>query len=239
MEYDLTTSSLATGVVCVKSITPGSATVCSHRIEPAARPTAIMWHPKLNGDFEDRCGVTHANNYLCLLSQFIHVSNAFSEFIHALRTLRFVTANDVFKFKEFNLDSKQCRRTSLAPRFGNPVTALLPIPPDPTIAGAGVEALEVSAPAAPQSEYDPAPPQKQQLEGFGNEVDPSLLPDGQEQDQQPQASVTPGAAVSEYFVFATNTRVIGLSSFPLTGDPSEVKKTVKNIYVGSVLYYLP
>lgn len=36
-------------------------------------------------------------------------------------------ANDQFKLKEFNLDSKQCRRTTLAPRFGNPPTSLLPL----------------------------------------------------------------------------------------------------------------
>jgi hypothetical protein len=54
VEYDLVASSLATGIVCVKSTTPNAATVCSHRIELAAKPTAVMWHPKLNGDFEDR-----------------------------------------------------------------------------------------------------------------------------------------------------------------------------------------
>ncbi len=42
--------------------------------------------------------------------------------------LRFVVANDEFKFKEFNVDSKQCRKTTLAPRFGNPPVVLLPIP---------------------------------------------------------------------------------------------------------------
>lgn len=75
VEYDLINSSLATGVMCVKSLTAnaaaaaanaasaengntntnnGSTTVCSHRIELSAKPTAVMWHPKLNGDFEDR-----------------------------------------------------------------------------------------------------------------------------------------------------------------------------------------
>jgi hypothetical protein len=41
---------------------------------------------------------------------------------------RFVIANDEFKLKEFNLDSKQCRRTTLAPRFGNPINNILTIP---------------------------------------------------------------------------------------------------------------
>lgn len=38
---------------------------------------------------------------------------------------RFVVANDEFKLKEFNADSKQCRRTTLAPSFGSPPTTLL------------------------------------------------------------------------------------------------------------------
>lgn len=54
MEYDLVNSTLATGILCVKSINPNANTVCSHRIELSAKPTAVMWHPKLNGDFEDR-----------------------------------------------------------------------------------------------------------------------------------------------------------------------------------------
>lgn len=79
MEYDLLNSTLATGVMCVKSLSPNAVaaaaanagngnnnnnnnnnnsnhntTVCSHRIELSAKPTAVMWHPKLNGDFEDR-----------------------------------------------------------------------------------------------------------------------------------------------------------------------------------------
>ena len=37
-------------------------------------------------------------------------------------------ANDEFKFKELNADSKQCRKTTLAPRFGAPATTLLHIP---------------------------------------------------------------------------------------------------------------
>jgi hypothetical protein len=86
--------------------------------------------------------------------------------------LRFVVSNDVFKLKEYNLDSKQCRRTSLAPRFGNPPTTMLLIPPPPSSAAA-----EVAAP----------PP------------------------------------AEENFVFSTGARVVGVSSFPLTGDPSQVR----------------
>lgn len=122
---------------------------------------------------------------------------------------RFVIANDVFKFKEFNLDSKQCRRTSLAPRFGNPVTTLLPIPPDPSTASIVSSSQPAESPAVDNG-FDPAVP-----------ID--------DEDQQPKQDVPiPSVphvqpAVPEYFAFATDTRVIGLSSFPLTGDPSQVR----------------
>jgi WD40 repeat protein len=89
-----------------------------------------------------------------------------------------VIANDEFKFKEFNADSKHCRKTSLAPRFGSPLTFLLQIP----------KAKENSSP--------------------------------------------------NYFAFASSSRVIGIGTFPLTGDPSKVSyfdywcnKTIKYIYL--------
>lgn len=128
---------------------------------------------------------------------------------------RFVIANDVFKFKEFNLDSKQCRRTSLAPRFGNPVITLLPIPPDPSAAVAEAPEQE------PARLEDPAT----QADAEGNAVDPALLPDESEPQQMRQAKPAPVSPMPEYFAFATDTRVIGLSSFPLTGDPSQVGRT--------------
>ena len=40
---------------------------------------------------------------------------------------RFIVANDGFKLKEFNVDSKQCRKTTLAPTFGGPATMLCPL----------------------------------------------------------------------------------------------------------------
>jgi WD40 repeat protein len=40
---------------------------------------------------------------------------------------RFIVANDEFKFKEFNADSKQCRRITLTPTFGGPLTTLMPV----------------------------------------------------------------------------------------------------------------
>ena len=111
---------------------------------------------------------------------------------------RFVIANDVFKFKEFNLDSKQCRKTSLAPRFGNPPSLLLPIPPPPV--------QQSSAFLAYNSNNN------QQQEGgegeFGGEEGEEALP-------------PPPAPVPAYFAFSTASRVIGISTFPLTGDPSQ------------------
>lgn len=80
-----------------------------------------------------------------------------------IKFYRFVTANDLFKFKEYNADSKQCRKTSLAPRFGTAPTSLLAIP--------GNNTAEFS---------------------------------------------------TRYLAFSTSYRVIGLTSFPLTGDPSKV-----------------
>ncbi|CAE7641666.1 CFAP251 [Symbiodinium microadriaticum] len=43
--------------------------------------------------------------------------------------IRFIVANDEFKFKEFNADSKQCRRTTLAPTFGSPPNKIIVLPP--------------------------------------------------------------------------------------------------------------
>jgi cilia- and flagella-associated protein 251 len=42
-------------------------------------------------------------------------------------------ANDEFKFKEFNADSKQCRKTTLAPTFGGPPNKLLALPFNGTV----------------------------------------------------------------------------------------------------------
>lgn len=187
MEYDLKNSSLSTGVMCVKSANPDTSTVCSHRIELSAKPTAVMWHPKLNGDFEDR----------------------------------FVIANDAFKFKEFNLESKQCRRTSLAPRFGNPPSTLLVIPPPPV-------SEVLSLPTAPITrQYPTGRSTKGEFEEQG-EPNPEGL-EGQaeekatEEEEEVEEPVPPAeAALPEYFAFSTTSRVIGISSFPLTGDPSQV-----------------
>jgi WD40 repeat protein len=41
---------------------------------------------------------------------------------------RFITVNSEFKMKEYNVESKQCRKTVLAPRFGYPPNSLLLVP---------------------------------------------------------------------------------------------------------------
>jgi hypothetical protein len=40
---------------------------------------------------------------------------------------KFIIATDEFKLKEYNVDSKQCRKTTLAPTFGGPPVALVPL----------------------------------------------------------------------------------------------------------------
>ena len=41
---------------------------------------------------------------------------------------RIITANNEFKFKQWNADNKSCRKTSLCPTFGGPLTSLSNIP---------------------------------------------------------------------------------------------------------------
>ncbi len=46
---------------------------------------------------------------------------------------RFIVGNNEFKFKEINADSKLCRKTTLAPAFGNPPISVSSIPIGETI----------------------------------------------------------------------------------------------------------
>lgn len=41
---------------------------------------------------------------------------------------RIITANDEFKFKQWNADNKSCRRTNLCPTFGGPLNELIAVP---------------------------------------------------------------------------------------------------------------
>lgn len=103
LEYDLVNSSLTSGLLPVKSVTPEGATYCQTRLEMLARPTCLMWHPKRKDDVEDR----------------------------------FVTINSEFKMKEYNVESKQCRKTCLAPRYGHPPNYMSLIPQSDRISAKG------------------------------------------------------------------------------------------------------
>ena len=94
VEYNLENSSADMGLQCQRQQSSeggGDKVMC--KIEATARPTALMWHPRIGDDVEDR----------------------------------FIVATDEFKFKEYNADSKQCRKTTLAPTFGTPPNRMLPI----------------------------------------------------------------------------------------------------------------
>jgi hypothetical protein len=148
---------------------------------------------------------------------------------------RFVVSNDVFKLKEYNLDSKQCRRTSLAPRFGNPPTTMLLIPPPP---GSAAEPLppppaEENFPEAPSPSVQPQTDGESEAKAADGEAGaapvPAQVPDVDEpvEESAPEKPPAPPAPVPEYFVFSTGARVVGVSSFPLTGDPSQVRTTTR------------
>jgi len=53
--------------------------------------------------------------------------------INANHEDKFVVATDEFKLKEFNVESKQCRKTVIAPTYGGPANKMLPIPTNGTV----------------------------------------------------------------------------------------------------------
>lgn len=67
MEYDLNFSTVTLGVLCLKSINVQGRAVSSSCIELTAKPTAIVWHPKLKGDLEDRYDYLLLYNINCTL----------------------------------------------------------------------------------------------------------------------------------------------------------------------------
>ncbi|CAM9977972.1 unnamed protein product [Scytosiphon promiscuus] len=81
VEYNLPDSNQETGLLMAE---------VPRRIEQDGLPTALLWHPLLGSDFEDRV----------------------------------VTANDEYKFKQWNADNKSCRRTTIGPTFGGPINRL-------------------------------------------------------------------------------------------------------------------
>jgi len=114
VEYDLAASSFEAGLV----LKDGAA----RPIEQSAVPTACMWHPLLDGDFEDRI----------------------------------VTANSEFKLKQWNADNKSCRRTSLGPTFGGPITRLTVLPTRSLDAELDEEGMPMLA-AEPEAAPAPSP----------------------------------------------------------------------------------
>ena len=62
MEYDLQGSSISRGIQVVTTVVAASDhgkrnnSVSSHYIELVAKPTALMWHPRIGDDVEDRYG---------------------------------------------------------------------------------------------------------------------------------------------------------------------------------------
>ncbi|CAM9566703.1 unnamed protein product, partial [Hapterophycus canaliculatus] len=81
VEYNLPESNQETGLMMAE---------VPRRIEQDGLPTALLWHPLLGSDFEDRL----------------------------------VTANNEYKFKQWNADNKSCRKTTIGPTFGGPINRL-------------------------------------------------------------------------------------------------------------------
>jgi hypothetical protein len=94
VEYDLVNTTLETGLLTVSLTAADGTSKHSWRIESFAKPCCTLWHPRYEGDIEDR----------------------------------FIVANSEFKFKEYNVETKQCRKTCLAPRYGFPPSKLQIVP---------------------------------------------------------------------------------------------------------------
>ena len=72
---------------------------------------------------------------------------------------KFMVCNDEFKIKEYNLESKQCRKTCISPTYGGPVNKMIPLPVNGKV---------------------------------------------------------------RHYAYSTGSKVIGLGTLPITGDPTEV-----------------
>lgn len=110
------------------------------RIEQNGLPTALLWHPLLGSDFEDRLvsiapEVLHNNLIpdMCFIFSFIaallvrkleKLISLLTNYFWTRFFLWQVTANNEFKFKQWNADNKSCRKTTLGPTFGGPITRL-------------------------------------------------------------------------------------------------------------------
>lgn len=109
---------------------------------------------------------------------------------------RFVIANSEFKFKEFNADSKQCRKTTLAPTFGINVSQANTMNNINNYLNCGAPTRLLPLPL----------PIHQKIPGVGTSASSKAAIHG----------------IQRHYIYATSHRVIGIGSFPLTGNPEEV-----------------
>lgn len=105
---------------------------------------------------------------------------------------RFVICCNDFKFKEFNLDNKTKRKTTLAPRYGLPPNKVIVI-------NNSIQFLT------------PPPSSTTQNVSSSNSVSST--------NSAPPLLTNPSNFINGTYVFSTGNRVIGLGQFPLDGNP--------------------
>ena len=134
-------------------------------IEMVARPTAILWCPKINETDGEST---------------------------------FIIANDEYKLKEFNSDSKLCRKTTLAPIFSDITNFNSNLNQNSNANMNNNFNLNYSTSTTASSSSISSPP---------NALIPIKI-----------------NGIKGHYAYSCTSRIIGLGSFPLTGDPSEVHK---------------
>ena len=110
---------------------------------------------------------------------------------------KFVIVNTDYKFKEFNAHSKQCRKTTLAPMFSNCFDSNFQNNFSSNFSSCRITPHTSSSPSVSAS----SPPNR-------------LLP------------IRVNDKVTHY-AFSCPSRIIGIGSFPLRGDPSQVNKLLR------------
>jgi hypothetical protein len=110
---------------------------------------------------------------------------------------------------------------------------MLLIPPPPGSAAEPVPPpqAEENFPDAPSPSAQPQTDGEPEAKAADGEAGAVPMPVEVTEDGEPvedgahEKPPAPLAPVPEYFVFSTGARVVGVSSFPLTGDPSQVRST--------------
>jgi WD40 repeat protein len=139
-------------------------------IEQTAVPTAATWHPLLG----------------------VGANRDFED--------RIITANTDFKLVQWNADNKGCRRTSLGPTFGGPITRMIPLVPE----GKGVpleEGGDIGGGGAGGSLS------AQSVEGMSGGLNPGTA----------KMLVTK----KPFVAYATAEKVVGLAKMPFDGNPAK------------------